>query len=139
MRLELIIQYTSGHNSFSRHLIYYKRDEQMDLTCRLCYQPNTMEDSKHIWSTCDSQTIKMARKWAIAQCRLKIRKAPCSEVWVWLANLLNNFTNFIWSQNELSQFIWNESVMMLLEDYKPLQGKNQKWDNPYSWRQMYRL
>ena len=118
MRLGLIIQFTTGHIWLARHLRYYLENKQMDLTCHLCNQPNTKEDSIHIWATCESQAIKIARKKAIAQCRLTIRKAPSSEAQARLADLLINFPNFVWSKYELCQFLPNESVMSLMENHK---------------------
>ena len=74
--------------------------------------------SIHIWSKCDAQTIKIARKKAIAQCRLKVRKAPSSEARARLANKLINFENFVWSNYELCSFLRNESIVSLMEDFE---------------------
>ena len=95
-----------------------QKNDQMDLTCRLCQKPNIKEDSIHIWSTCNSQEIQTSRKGAIAQSRLRVRKAPSSKAPARLANSLINFTNFVWSKYELYQFLRNASVMLLMYDYK---------------------
>ena len=118
MRLGLIIQFTTGHNFLSRHLRQYRQNKQMDLTCRLCHTPHSKEDSIHIWATCKSIPVKIARKRAIAQCRLKVRKAPSSEARARLANKLINFENFVWSHYELCQFLRNDSIVSLMEDFE---------------------
>ena len=94
----------------------------MDITCRLCKNQSTKEDSIHLWSNCEAQARKIARKKAIAQCRLKVKKAPSAEARARLANQLINFENFIWSHDELYSFLQNHSIVSLMEDFEEEQN-----------------
>ena len=47
-----IIGFTSGHNHLLRHQRKIYNNPYMDVTCRACEEPGTMEDASHLWSTC---------------------------------------------------------------------------------------
>ena len=63
--LGLCIQFITGHNGLLRHKRYYLENPNMDLTCRLCNEPNSTEDSSHLWSEC--RTLRAQRNKVLAK------------------------------------------------------------------------
>ena len=47
-----IIGFISGHNWLLRHQRKIYINPYMDVTCRACEEPGTIEDASHLWSTC---------------------------------------------------------------------------------------
>ena len=102
--LGLCIQFITGHNWLLRHKRYYLKNPNMDLTCRLCNEPNSTEDSSHIWSECTK--LRAQRNKVLANSiRLKQLKPSFNQP-------------FTWSPRQLCTFLREPSIAQLLVDHE---------------------
>ena len=104
MALGLCIQFITGHNWLLRHKRYYLKNPNMDLTCRLCNEADSTEDSSHIWSECTALRAQRNKIMAISKRQKTIETA------------ISFNPPFTWSPRQLGRFLQEPHIAQLLVD-----------------------
>ena len=104
MALGLCIQFITGHNWLLRHKRYYLKNPNMDLTCRLCNEPDSTEDASHMWSECRALRAQRNKILAISKRQKTMETA------------ISFNPPFKWSSRQLDRFLQEPHIVQLLVD-----------------------